>query len=139
MKIKGYTLIEILVVVVIIATLAALAWPNYVAIQEKTLNREAKASLALIRAAEKIYRLEQGYYYPYPPEGTSTNVVSDINTFLKLSLPETANVSWSISIDSTPSAEFSRATRTGSDGRAWTIDFTGDASDPVCSGGSNCP
>ena len=130
-------------VVLIIATLAALAWPNYVAIKEKTLNREAKASLALIRAAEKIYRLEQGYYYPYPPESTSESDISDINTFLKLSLPETASVNWSITVDSTPSTEFSKATRygTGSDNRFWTIDFTGDTSEPTCTEGtgSNCP
>ena len=142
MKKKGYTLIEILVVVVIIATLAALTWPNYVAIKEKTLNREAKASLALIRAAEKIYRLEQGYYYPYPPDGTSTSNVSDINSFLKLSLPESTNVSWAITVDSTPSFEYSQATRTGmgADGRQWTIDFVGDNTEPVCAGGSgsNC-
>ncbi|MCX5694519.1 MAG: type II secretion system protein [Candidatus Omnitrophica bacterium] len=139
MKRKGYTLIEILVVVLIIATLAALAWPNYVAIKEKTLNREAKASLALIRAAEKIYRLEQGYYYPYPPESTSTSVISDINTFLKLSLPETGVLNWSITVDSTPLAEFSRATRNGSDTRKWTIDFSGDTSEPICTDGANCP
>ena len=62
----SFTLIEMLVVLVIIATLAALAWPNYMAIKEKTLNREAKATLALIRAAEKVYKMEEGFYYPSP-------------------------------------------------------------------------
>ena len=88
MKRKGFTLTEILVVVVIIATLAALAWPNYMAIKEKTLNREAKASLALIRAAEKIYKLEQGFYYPHPA-GSTENDTSLINNYLKLSKQKT--------------------------------------------------
>ncbi len=133
---KAYTLIEILVVLVIIGTLAALAWPNYMAIKEKTLNREAKASLALIRAAEKIYRMEQGYYYPY---ATTTGTVSDINRDLKLSLPE-ASASWSITLDgtSTGAAEATRVGGGGADGRVWKIDFPGDV-DPSCSGGSACP
>ena len=133
---KSFTLIEILVVVVIIATLAALAWPNYLSIKEKTLNREAKASLALIRAAEKIYRLEQGFYYPYL---ASTSNVSDVNSFLKLSLPDSASVSWSISLNSTAAPEFGTATRNGVgvDGRVWRHEFQNE--DSTCSGGSYCP
>jgi type IV pilus assembly protein PilE len=134
---QGYTLIEILVVLVIIGTLAALAWPNYMAIKEKSLNREAKASLALIRAAEKIYRMEQRYYYPYK---SATSTISNINSFLKLSLPETASVSWSINVNSTVDPAFAKATRvgTGVDGRVWKINFPGD-SEPVCTGGTACP
>lgn len=135
---KGFTLIEILVVLVIIAILAALALPNNQKNKENVLNREAKAILALIRAAEKIYRLEQGFYYPRP--AATTNVISDINNFLKLSLPESATVSWAISVNSNPSSELATATRTGvgADGRIWNISFSGDA-DPACSGGTGCP
>jgi type IV pilus assembly protein PilE len=135
LKIKAYTLVEILVVLVIIGVLAALAWPNYVAIKEKTLNREAKASLALIRAAEKIYKMEQGFYYPY---GATTSTISDINNYLKLSLPESASVNWSVSLDSTTSPnEHGHATRVGSDGRIWVINFPTEA-EPSCSGGAAC-
>ncbi|MBU4418269.1 MAG: type II secretion system GspH family protein, partial [Candidatus Omnitrophica bacterium] len=134
LKKKGFTLIEILVVLIIVGILAALAWPNYMAIKEKTLNREARASLALIRAAEKIYRMEQNYYYPF---STTTNVISDINRDLKLSLPESASVSWSISLNSVGAPQYGTATRTGVgvDGRTWRIDFPGDV-DPSCTGGS---
>jgi prepilin-type N-terminal cleavage/methylation domain-containing protein len=134
-KIKGFNLVELLVVLVIIGTLAALAWPNYLAIKEKALNREIKASLALIRAAEKIYKIEQGYYYPY---STATSTVSDINSYLKLSLPESSGVNWAISLNSSGSPEFAQATRTASDGRVWKIEFPGEV-EPACSGGgSNC-
>ena len=138
LKRKGYTLTEMLVVLVIIAILAALAWPNYKTIKEKALNREAKASLALIRAAEKIYRLEQGFYYPRP--ATATTVVSNINSYLKLSLPDTASVTWSISVDSTPASGVATATRTGVgvDGRIWSTNFLGET-EPTCSGGTACP
>ena len=142
LKRKGYTLTEILVVLVIIVTLAALAWPNYMRIKESALNREAKASLALIRAAEKIYRLEQGFYYPRPA-GT-TDVVSDINNYLKLSLPESASPPslplWKIIINSTTSgSEVANVTRNpnGGDGRIWVINLS-DNLEPNCSGTTNC-
>jgi prepilin-type N-terminal cleavage/methylation domain-containing protein len=133
---KGYTLIEILVVLVIIGTLAALAWPNYMAIKEKSLNREAKANLALIRAAEKIYRMEQGFYYPY--SGPPASIISDINSFLKLSLPESIGISWSITVDGPGEAADAQRSGTGADGRTWSIDFPGEA-EPGCTGGTYCP
>ncbi|MCX5699028.1 MAG: prepilin-type N-terminal cleavage/methylation domain-containing protein [Candidatus Omnitrophica bacterium] len=139
LKRKGYTLVEILVVVVIIGILVALGLPNYGMIKEKSLNREAKATLALIRAAEKIYRMEQGYYYPAPAGPQSD--VARINEFLKLSLPvlvAPAVPLWSISVNST--SELSTGTRSGvgADSRVWTIPFSGDT-DPTCSGGTGTP
>lgn len=133
---KSYTLTEILVVIVIIGILAALAMPNYNAIKEKTMNREIKASLSLIQAAEKIYRLEQGFYYPRPAGTVST--VSDINNNLKLSLPQTTSPNWTMGVNS--SSEVATGTRSGvgADGRVWSINFSGDA-DATCSGGSACP
>jgi len=125
------------VTLVIIAILVALAWPNYSAVKEKALDREAKSSLALIRAAEMVYRLEQGFYYPRPA-GTA-DIATNINNFLKLSLPETTSPTplWSISINSNPT-EFATATRTGvgADGRKWSINFS---EEKVCPGGTACP
>ncbi|MFH1281471.1 MAG: type II secretion system protein [Candidatus Omnitrophota bacterium] len=137
LKRKGFTLIEIMVVLVIIGTLAALAWPNYMAIKEKSLNREAQASLALIRAAEKIYGMEGGFYYP---PGATTSNIALINTNLRLSLPESASASWAISLDATGggSADATRQGGGGADGRVWSINFPGGA-DPTCSGGTYCP
>jgi type II secretory pathway pseudopilin PulG len=108
------------------------------AIKEKTLNREAKANLALIRAAEKIYRMEQGFYYPQTGEETTISV---INSFLKLSLPDSASVSWDITVRGDAAGENAEALRSGgsgADGRIWSIDFPGET-EPSCSGGSYCP
>lgn len=119
---------------VIIATLVALAWPNYSKIREKALNREAKASLALIRAAEKIYKLEQGFYYPY--SGSPKSAVSEINDNLKLSLPDITT--WTISVDGEAGSKVATRTRSGGpDARVWSHPFANE--DSTCSGGSNCP
>jgi prepilin-type N-terminal cleavage/methylation domain-containing protein len=85
-KNRGITLIEIIVVVLIIALLAALGSPQFSAIRERALGKEAKANLKLIDAAEKIYRMETGFYYP--SSGTKTDK-DEINSNLKLSITET--------------------------------------------------
>jgi len=128
LKKKGFTLVEILVVLVSISILAALAWPNYLSIKEKTLNREAKAILLLMRTVEKSYKMEHGEYYP---ELTSTSVISDINRDLKLSVTVS---NWAITLDTTTSgSEFALATRSASDRRVWKLMLSGDA-DPACTG-----
>jgi prepilin-type N-terminal cleavage/methylation domain-containing protein len=130
---KSFTITELLVVIIIIGILAALALPNYLAIKEKSLNREAKASLALIRAAERIYRMEQGYYYP---QSASTSNISDINSYLKLALP--ASGPWSVSLDSTAAPESAVATRSaGPDAREWKLEFQNET--PGCTGGTGTP
>lgn len=126
---KAFTLVEILVVIVIIGTLAALAWPSFITTKEKTLDREAKATLALMRAADRIYRMEIGYYYPY---SGSVNTVSTINTDLRLSLPDIASPNWSYSLSS-PTG-IGSAARTAGAARTWTLDSAAASEEPVCTG-----
>ncbi len=122
---KGFTLIELLVVIVIIAILAALGLPGYNKLQEKSLDREAKASLALIRAAERIYRMEMSFYYP---NTGSVNTLSSINTDLKLSLP-TDSPKWSYTV----TAPNGNATALRS-GRTWSLLSSGTTDDAICTG-----
>lgn len=122
----GFTLIELIVVVIIIGILVSFALPQFGVTKERTLDREAKANLALMRAAERIYRMEIGYYYPNT--GSVSNVGS-INTDLRLSLPDTSSPNWSYSISS-PTG-IGAATRLG---RTWTLDSAGSSEDPACTG-----
>jgi len=61
-KNKGFTLIELMIVVAIIAILAAIAIPQYKKFQLKAKTSEAKANLDAIRVCEESYSAEYDYY-----------------------------------------------------------------------------
>jgi type IV pilus assembly protein PilA len=59
---KGFTLIELMIVVAIIGVLAAIAIPNFMKFQAKSRQIEAKANLAAIYTALEAFRGEYGSY-----------------------------------------------------------------------------
>lgn len=58
----GFTLTELLIVVVIIGVLATLALPMLVKTLEKAKVGEAISNLNLIRTGQKVYYLEKGFF-----------------------------------------------------------------------------
>ena len=84
-SLTGFTLLELIAVIIIIGVLASLSMGNLSSFKTKTLEKEAKANLILIRGAEKIYRMETGAYYP----SSGSVTTGDINTTLKLALSTT--------------------------------------------------
>ena len=59
---KGFTLIELMIVVAIIGILAAIAIPSFVAMQQRAKRSELPMNLDAIRTAEKAYKAEYDIY-----------------------------------------------------------------------------
>jgi type IV pilus assembly protein PilA len=75
-KIKGFTLIELMIVVAIIGILAAIAIPNFLRYQAKSKQTEAKANLGAIFTSEVAYKAEKDSYtnrtkLDWAPSGTT--------------------------------------------------------------------
>ncbi len=89
----GLTLIELILVIVAVITLALIAIPNYTKAKERAMQKEVISALKLIGAAEWVFKLEKNHYYP--PSGTASGA-SVINTNLNLRLNE---LNWSYAVD----------------------------------------
>ena len=59
---RGFTLIELMIVVAIIAFLAMIAIPNYLKFVARSKRTEAQVNLASLYAAEKAYWVENSAY-----------------------------------------------------------------------------
>ena len=108
---SAFTLMELIVVIIIIGVLATIAIPSYTNIRESQYAKDAVASLKLIMAAEKIYRMEIGKYF-------ESADITAINRNLKLSLATGGQKLWDYKAvpdnDSTPQTCCVQATRTTS-------------------------
>jgi type IV pilus assembly protein PilA len=65
---KGFTLIELMIVVAIIGILAAIAIPNFIKFQARSKQSEAKANLKAMFTAEKAFSQEKDRYSSYVGE-----------------------------------------------------------------------
>jgi len=130
---KGFTLLELIVVVVILGVLATLGVSQYTAARENALNNEARANLKLILSAERVYRMEQGAEY------VSAADVGQVNSRLHLLLPSGGNRLWNYRVTSTGTSFCAQATRT-TNGRTFSINSpTVGVADPQVVENGVCP
>jgi len=135
---RGFTILELIIVVVLVGILASMGTISFSASKEKAMDKEAISNLKLIQAAEQAYFidnyssviLEGGCTY-YPCAGTVSDIAA-INENLQLSLPTGSKRNWNYTISFSGCIT---ATRNGDDGRSWYLNAA-DSSDntPVSTG-----
>lgn len=74
-KSKGFTLIELMIVVAIIGILAAIAIPKFADLIRKSQEGATKGNLGAIRSAISIYYGENEGWFPVPSTGNSLDTV----------------------------------------------------------------
>ena len=59
---RGFTMVELMIVVTIIGVLASIAFPLYQLVPERSKSTEAVTALGLIRSSMRIYYVEHGTF-----------------------------------------------------------------------------
>jgi type IV pilus assembly protein PilA len=110
---KGFTLIELMIVVAIIGILAAIAIPNFMNYQCKAKQSEAKAALGSIKTQQVAYFAE------YDEFATTTDGIG-------FSIDSDARYTYSVAA-ATPKTDFTATANATINGKAdtWTINRTG--------------
>jgi len=127
---KGFTLIELMIVVVIIGILAALAIPRFMTATTKSKQSEAKGILKQIYTMERTYRQQNNTYWGAGSSADSLN--TNGLQAIGVEIPTSAIYQYTITT-ADASNLLVTATATGLDDDAtvdtWTID---DAGEMVC-------
>ncbi len=114
---KGFTLMEIMIVIIIIGILASMATPSYIKTIERAKDQDAKLALLMLQAAEKMYQTENGAYF-------ASNDIDAINRTLRLNIQTTY---WTYAVYDAPPPLAEAAAVNPSTGwdRTWQIDISG--------------
>jgi prepilin-type N-terminal cleavage/methylation domain-containing protein len=130
-KIAAFTLIELLIVIVIIGIIAAVAAPGFDRTKQDALSREAIASLKLMAAAQKVYKMESNNNRYVACANAAL-----CNTALSLDL-HPSNWLYAVSVNAGTGVATLTATRVGLAACTYTLTSSNFNAEPVKSAG--CP
>ena len=103
MKKSGFTLIELIVVVIIIGILATMAVPQYLKVTERAKSSKARHALGILAQAQKLFRADsaQGIYSTCSSIATC-NVPAELGGFVELDSIDL--IDWTYTIAATNTA-----------------------------------
>ena len=127
---KGFTLIELMIVVVIIGILAALAIPRFMRATTKSKQSEAKQILKQIYTMEQAYRQEKNVYWV--TGNVAGSATGTAFALLGVDVGPTARYSYALTSADVNTSFLGTATANAANGLdddpaqdIWTIDATG--------------
>jgi type IV pilus assembly protein PilA len=116
---KGFTLIELIIVIVIIGVLATFAVPLYLKSTERAKEVKAKHALGIIARAEKMYRSNNDQYLDFAIGGAD----AALGAYIELADIDTDN-DWTYETSGSSSSGFlTTATRSNGNNAGETISF----------------
>lgn len=121
-KTKGFTLVELVIVIVIVGILSIVAVPIYRGYTRKAMATEGKALLGAIQTAQKIYYAENAFFFQQA--ATSFSSILDVDArsnkyFTSFSVPTATTAGFTASTTGTSTSGASgisltmSATKTG--------------------------
>ena len=107
----GFSIIELLIVVIVIAVLAAIALPKYNKAVDETHKREAKTTLEIIRSAQQAYKIDTDEYYPVSSLASNATAADEARSVLNIDIYNNDDWEYSVGVNSDSSTATATATR----------------------------